>query len=90
MLSRWLSMGSSFCPSARPSVSRPSVRLYFRFRTITCVNINGFSQNLVCTLILQTSGTGMLMGSFCQFLTDLSSRDTSVFSFTDDNFSKYQ
>ena len=30
------------------------------------------------------------MGIFRQFLTELSVRDTSVFSFPDDNFSKYQ
>ena len=30
------------------------------------------------------------MGKFCQFLTELSARDRSIFSFMDDNFSKYQ
>ena len=30
------------------------------------------------------------MGKFCQFLTEVSARITSVFSFPDDNFSKYQ
>ena len=30
------------------------------------------------------------MRKFCQFLTDLSVRDTSIFSFPDDNLSKYQ
>ena len=30
------------------------------------------------------------MGKFRQFLTELSARDTSVFSFPDDNFSKHQ
>ena len=30
------------------------------------------------------------MGKFRQFLTELSARDTSVFSFPDDRFSKYQ
>ena len=30
------------------------------------------------------------MGKFRQFLTELSARDLSVFSFLDDNFSKYQ
>ena len=30
------------------------------------------------------------MGKFCQILTELSANDTSVFSFPDDNFSKYQ
>ena len=30
------------------------------------------------------------MGKFCQFLTELSACDISVFSFPIDNFSKYQ
>ena len=30
------------------------------------------------------------MGKFCQFLTDLSARDTPIFSFPDDNLSKHQ
>ena len=30
------------------------------------------------------------MGKFCQFLTELSVRKTSIFSFLDDNFSKDQ
>ena len=30
------------------------------------------------------------MGKFCQFLTELSASNMSVFSFLDDNFSKYQ
>ena len=30
------------------------------------------------------------MGKFCQFLTELSARNTSVFSFLDVYFSKYQ
>ena len=30
------------------------------------------------------------MGKFCQFLTELSTCNMSVFSFPDDNFSKYQ
>ena len=30
------------------------------------------------------------MDKFCQFLTELSALDTSLFSFQDDNFSKYQ
>ena len=30
------------------------------------------------------------MGKFRQFLTELSARHTSVFSFTNDNLSKYQ
>ena len=30
------------------------------------------------------------MGKFRQFLTEFSAHDTSIFSFPDDNFSKYQ
>ena len=72
----------------RPSVVRhPSV---FRFRMITWVNINGFSPNLVCALILWRSDLGLLMGKFRQFLTELSARDTPIFSFPDDNLSKHQ
>ena len=65
----------------------PSV---FRFRMITRVNINGFPPNLVCALILWRSGLGLLMGKFCQFLTELSARNTPIFSFPDDNLSKHQ
>ena len=35
-------------------------RLYFRFRTITVVDINGFLPNFVCALILCRSGLGLL------------------------------
>ena len=31
-----------------------------------------------------------MIGKFCQFLTELSAQDTSVFSFLGDNFTKYQ
>ena len=54
------------------------------------VNINGFSPNLVCALILWRSGLGLLMGKFRQFLPDLSARHTPIFSFPDDNLSKRQ
>ena len=66
---------------------RPSV---FRFRMITCVNINGFSSNLVCVLILWRSGLGLLFGKFRQFFREMSARDTPIFSFPDDNLSKHQ
>ena len=64
---------SCVCPSVRQSYVRPSV---FRFRMITGVNINLFSPNLVCALILWRSGLGLLMGKFRQCLTELSTRDT--------------
>ena len=44
---------------------------YFYFRMITLVNINGFSPNLVCALILWRSSLGMLIGKFREFLTDI-------------------
>ena len=46
-----------------------------------------FLPNLVCALILRRSGLGLLMGKFRQFLTELSARDTPIFSFPDDNLS---
>ena len=46
----------------------PATDLYFRFRTITLVNINGFSRNLVCALILKRSDLGLLIGKFGKFL----------------------
>ena len=42
----------------------------------------------VCALILWRSGLGLLMGKFCQILTELSARD--IFSFLHDNLSKCQ
>ena len=84
----WFHVGH---PCVCPSVRRMSVRLsVFCFRMITRVNINGFSPNLVCALILWRSGLGLLMGKFRQILTELSARDTPMFSFSDDNLSKHQ
>ena len=74
--------------SVRPSVVRPSVHPFFVSGWITWVNISGFSPNLVCALILWRSGLGLLMGKFCQFLMELSARDTPIFSFPDYNLSK--
>ena len=54
------------CPSVHPSVIHSSVRFLF------LDDINGFSPNLVCALILWRSGLGLLMGKF----TELSARDT--------------
>ena len=72
-----------------PSVCLSYFCSYFHFWTITGVNISGLSPNSVCALILWRFGLGLLMGNFCQFLTELSARNMSVFSFPDDNFSKY-
>ena len=61
----------------RVSIHRRSVRSsVFRFRMITLVNLNGFSPNLVCALILRRSGLRLLMGIYREFLTKLSARDT--------------
>ena len=48
----------------------------FHFRTITYVNLNGFSPNLICALMLWRSGLGLLLGTFHPFLTELSFHDT--------------
>ena len=53
---------------------------YFHFRMITWININGFSPNLVCALILWRSGLGLLIGEFRQFFT-LSACNTSILLF---------
>ena len=53
-------------------------------------NANRFLPNLVCALILWSSCFGLLIGKFCQFLSEFSGHHMSVFSFLDDNFSKYQ
>ena len=33
---------------------------------------------------------GLLISKFCQFMTELSARNTSIFWFQDNNFSKYK
>ena len=46
---------------------------YLCFQMITLnIKVNGFSPNLVCTLMLWRPGLGLLMGNFYQFLTELS------------------
>ena len=67
-----------------------SVRLYFCFRMITWVNIDGFSPNLVCALILWRSGLELLMCKFCQICTELSAWDMPIFLFPDDDLCKHQ
>ena len=55
------------------------------------MNINGFSPNWVCALLLWDiveRGFELLMGKFRQTLTELSALDTPIFSFPDDNLSK--
>ena len=63
----------------------PETHPYFRFRTISWVNNKGFSPNLLYALTLRRSGLGLLMGNFRQLFTELSARDTPIFSFLDDN-----
>ena len=48
----------------------------------------GFSSNLLYALTLKRFGLGLLMGKFRQIFTELSARDTPIFSFPDDNLSK--
>ena len=43
----------------------------FHFGRLIWVNIDRFSPNLVYALIFWRSGLGLLMGKFCQFLTEL-------------------
>ena len=72
--------------SVHPSVVHPSVGFLFPDDNLSkCQWI--FK---VCALILQRSGLGLLMGKFCQILTELSTRDTPIFWFPDDNLSKHQ
>ena len=54
------------------------------------MNVSGFSQNLVCALILRRSGLELLLGKFCLFLIELAASNKSDFSFPEDNLSKYQ
>ena len=84
----WKSGSGLLMSKYRPFL--PAMRLYFHFRMITLLSINGFSPNLVCASILRRSGLGLLKGKYCKFSTELSARDTSIFSFLDNNFKKYQ
>ena len=76
----------------RPCVCPPTV--YYMsivsFPDDNAVNINGFSLNLVCALILWKSGLGLFSGKFLQFLTELSAHHTSTFWFPHNNVNKYQ
>ena len=63
---------------------------YFHFWMITLVNVNGFSPNLVCALILWTSAFRLQMEEVRPFLTKLSARSTSIFYFQDNYLSKFQ
>ena len=52
------------CTSICLSIHLSYICPYFRFRMITWVIVNGFSQNLVCALILWRSAMGLRMGKF--------------------------
>ena len=81
----WFHIG---CLCIHMSICRTSVHSCFCFRTITWVNVGGFSPNLVWTLVLWRSGLGLLMGKFRQFLTEFFTSNISVFLFPDHNLSK--
>ena len=63
------------------------VGLLFRFWTITWVSINRFSPNLVCALILWF---WIANGQTSSIFTILCLRHVNIFSFPEDNLSKYQ
>ena len=79
-----------FCFKLSVSV-RPSLVLCISCLVdkLTGVNINGFSPNLVCALILSRSGLGLLMGKFRQIMTVIC-LGHAPFSFPGDNLSKLQ
>ena len=52
-------------------LSARNTSVFFFLLIINQVNINGFSPNLVCALILFSSGFGLLMGKFLQFFTEI-------------------
>ena len=60
----------------------------FSFLDDNLKNYKRFSSNLLYALTFRRSGLGLLMGKFLQIFTELSARDTLIFSFPDDNFSK--
>ena len=57
---------------------------YTKFQKNPCVGRNERCP-LVCALILWRSGLGLLMGEFCQFLTELTACCMPIFSFQDNN-----
>ena len=69
----------------------PATCQCYRFLRINSVRINGFSQNLVCALVLWRSAFGLLQDKFCCVsFGQLSARDVSVFLSQDNNLSKSQ
>ena len=82
----WYQVG---CPCVCPSVRLSYVRPYFRFRMITSKCRWIFTKRGVCIDIVEI-WFGIVNGQFRQFLTELSARDMSEFSFLDDKLSKCQ
>ena len=72
--------------SVRPSICHLSV---FHFRNITSKYQWIFSKLGMCIDIVEI-GFELFMGKFCQFLTELSARHTSVFLFPGNNLRKCQ
>ena len=62
----FVNFGQSYMPATR-SFFFLFFFCFFYFRTITLVNINEFSRNLVCALILWRSGLGLLMCKISEF-----------------------
>ena len=65
------------CLSIHQSINSMSIHLSIciSFPDENLNNINGFSPNLVCALIVWRSGLGLLMGKFHHILMELSARD---------------
>ena len=63
----WLGIANGQISSVFDEIYLPATHAYFHFLMITSVNVNGFSPNLVCVLILWRSGLGLLMGKFLNF-----------------------
>ena len=78
MVSRWSSVS--------PSVVRPSVRLSFPDDNLSKHQWI-FTKLGMCIDIVEI-WLGLLMGKFRQFFTELSARDTPIFSVPDYNLSK--
>ena len=76
------------CLSVRQSYVRPSVRPFFRFRVITSKHQWIFFKLGMCIDIM-VIWFGIANGQISLFFTELSARDTPIFSFPDDNLSKH-
>ena len=104
MVSRWTSVCPSVRPSihtivagyygftldvrvsVHPSIICPSIRFLFPDDNLS--KHQWIFTKLGCALILWRSVLGLLMGKLRQIFTELSARDTPIFSFLDNNLSK--